>query len=62
MEGKKKEGVFTREDIVVIQAVEHILNNDKPNAHYYITEATKIIAFLKRIVPTRWLDEMIRKQ
>lgn len=57
----KDDDMFTRDSSVVIQAIEHILESDKPRNHYYITEATKLLVFLKRILPTKLLDTILKK-
>ena len=57
---EKKGDAFTRDSGVVIEAVIHALEH-RAKAHYYITEATKLLATLKRLLPTRWLDTILLK-
>ncbi len=57
----KDDDIFTRPASVVIKAIEHALESKRPKNHYYITEATKLLAFLKRILPTRILDKILQK-
>ncbi len=52
---------FSRESDVVIANVRHALQAKKPRARYYNTEVTWVLAFLKRILPTTWLDKVLRK-
>ncbi len=53
--------VFSRESDVVITNIRHALRAKKPRPRYYNTEATWILAFLKRILPTSWLDRVLIK-
>lgn len=37
------------------------LESTRPKIRYRITKPTKVFAFLKRILPTRWLDEILKR-
>ena len=52
---------FTRNSDVVIDNVLHALRAKKPHARYYNTEVTWVLAFLRRILPTPWMDALLRK-
>ena len=47
---------FSRNSDVVIANIRHALSAKKPRPHYYNTEATWVLATLKRLLPTAWLD------
>lgn len=44
-----------------IQPVLHALSARKPKLRYRVTTPTKIFAVLKRLLPSRWLDPILRK-
>ena len=39
----------------------HALEAPRPRARYYVTTPTYIAGYLKRILPTRWLDEVLMR-
>ena len=39
----------------------HALESPRPHARYYVTTATYIVGYLKRVLPTRWLDRILIK-
>ncbi len=39
----------------------HALESPRPRARYYVTTATYIVGYLKRLLPTRWLDRILIK-
>jgi NAD(P)-dependent dehydrogenase (short-subunit alcohol dehydrogenase family) len=39
----------------------HALESPRPRARYYVTTPTYIAAYLKRLLPTRWLDRVLLK-
>ncbi|MEM9140354.1 MAG: SDR family NAD(P)-dependent oxidoreductase [Pseudomonadota bacterium] len=39
----------------------HALEAPRPNARYYVTTPTYIAGFLKRVLPTRWLDWVVMR-
>ncbi|RBW66353.1 short-chain dehydrogenase [Vibrionales bacterium C3R12] len=44
-----------------IAPVLHALESKSPKLRYRITTPTKVFAFLKRILPAKWLDPILRK-
>ena len=52
---------FARDSDVVVKNLIHALESKKPNARYYNTKATYILATLKRVLPTSWLDRLLIK-
>lgn len=44
-----------------VEPVYHALTADKPKLRYRVTTPTKIFAILKRLLPNRWLDPILRK-
>lgn len=60
----QKEGAaapFTLPAEAVAQKVIHALEAKRPKIRYYVTFPTYLLAFLKRILPTGWLDYLVRK-
>ena len=53
--------VFSHSSDVVIANVRHALKAKKPRPRYYNTEATWVLAFLKRVLPTSLLDKILIK-
>ena len=39
----------------------HALEAPRPHARYFVTTPTYIVAYLKRLLPTRWLDRVLMK-
>ena len=52
---------FTLPPEAVLSKVLHALESRSPKPHYYVTFPTYLFAFLKRVLPTRWLDKVIKK-
>lgn len=52
---------FTLGPDAVYRRVVHALEAKRPQARYYVTFPTYLVGFMKRILPTRWLDKMLRK-
>ncbi|ELP6988140.1 SDR family oxidoreductase [Vibrio vulnificus] len=44
-----------------IEPVLHALTSQKPKIRYRVTIPTKLFAVFKRILPTRWLDEILKR-
>lgn len=44
-----------------IAPVLHALTSPKPRIRYRVTTPTKVFAVLKRVLPTRWLDEILKR-
>ncbi|MEI6070038.1 MAG: SDR family oxidoreductase [Methylococcaceae bacterium] len=60
----QKEGAavaFTLPAKAVVDKVIHALEAKKPKIRYYVTFPTYLFAVLKRILPTSWLDALLRK-
>ena len=60
-ESNKKNTPFNLEAIEVAKVVLKIIQANKPRPRYYITKATHILGFAKRILSTRWLDKILIK-
>ncbi|WP_197716768.1 SDR family oxidoreductase [Methylocaldum marinum] len=59
-----KEGAavpFTLGPEAVLKAVIHALESKRPKARYYVTFPTYLFGFLKRVLPDRALDELLRR-
>ncbi len=52
---------FSRGSDVVIANIRHALKAKNPSPRYYNTEATWLLAFLKRALPTSWLDALLKR-
>ncbi|WP_144373041.1 SDR family oxidoreductase [Vogesella urethralis] len=60
----KKEGhaaPFTLPGTAVLAVVEKALASPRPAARYRVTTPTKVFWYLKRLLPTRWLDWVLNK-
>ncbi len=60
----KKQGTaapFTLPPEAVFKKLQHALESKHPKAHYYVTFPTYLFGTLKRILPTRGLDWVLRK-
>ena len=58
---KKSEVPFNEEAISVAKVVHKIVVEKKPKPRYYITKATYLLGYLKRILSTTSLDKILRK-
>ncbi len=61
---RKKKGPaapFTLPPEAVYKKLEHALESSYPRAHYYVTFPTYLFGTLKRILPTKALDWVLRK-
>lgn len=52
---------FTLPADAVLKKVIHALENPRPKAHYYVTFPTYLFATLKRVLPTKWLDNLLSR-
>ncbi len=52
---------FTLGPEAVLQKLIHALEARRPQERYYVTFPTYLFGFLKRILPTRWLDEFLKR-
>jgi len=61
MEGIAKKVPFKEEAISVASVVHKIILADKPKPRYYITKATYLLGYLKRVLSTSLLDKLLMK-
>ncbi|RXJ94742.1 short-chain dehydrogenase [Arcobacter sp. AHV-9/2010] len=61
LESSDDKGAFTLPPISVAKVVLKILNSTKPKPRYYVTKATYILGFAKRVLSTSWLDKLLVK-
>lgn len=60
--GKKGAAVpFTLPPEAVLKRVIHALESKKPKPHYYVTAPTYVFGYLKRLLPTRFMDKLLNK-
>jgi len=59
--GKHKKVPFNEEAIAVAKVVHTIILTEKPNPRYYITKATYLLGYLKRVLSTTLLDRVLIK-
>lgn len=52
---------FTLPADAVVKKLIHALESKRPKIRYYVTFPTYLFAFLKRVLPHRWLDAIIVK-
>ena len=52
---------YTLPPEAVLKKVIHALESKKPKPHYYVTTPTYIMGYLKRLLPTTWMDKFIMK-
>lgn len=52
---------FTLPAEAVLQAVQQALQSRRPAARYRVTVPTKLFWGLKRLLPTRWLDALLKR-
>jgi len=61
LSAKKSNVPFNQEPIVVAKVVYKIILSPQPKPRYFITKATYILGFLKRVLPTFLLDKILLK-
>lgn len=52
---------FTLGPEAVLEAVIHALESPRPKIRYYVTFPTHLFALLRRLLPFRWLDGVLRR-
>ncbi len=52
---------FTLPAMAVTKKVIKALESSSPNIRYYVTSPTYLFAYLKRILPMRWMDALLRR-
>lgn len=60
-ENKEERDPFTRDADAVIEKIVTALETPVPAPRYYITSATVLLATMKRLLPTRRMDALLRK-
>ena len=61
LSSKTSNAKFTLEPADVTKALIHALESKRPKIRYRITVPTKLFAVFKRILSTRWLDNLLSK-
>lgn len=61
IKGNHKKVPFNKEANAVAAIVHHIILSEKPKPRYYITTATYLLGYLKRILSTSLLDKLLMK-
>ena len=56
-----QEAPFTLPESAVAAKLLHALESPRPKARYHVTVPTHVLAFLKRVLPTLWLDTVLRR-
>ena len=56
-----QEAPFTLPESAVVAKLLHALESPRPKARYSVTVPTHVLAFLKRVLPTRWLDAVLHR-
>ena len=56
-----KEAPFTLPESAVVAKLLHALESPRPKARYHVTVPAHALAFLKRVLPTRWLDTVLHR-
>ena len=51
---------FTLPPVAVLKKVIHALESRSPKARYYVTFPTYLFGYLKRLLPTKTLDKLLR--
>jgi len=61
LEGKQKKVPFNEEATSVAAVVHKIILTQKPKPRYYITKATYLLGYLKRVLSSKLLDRLLVK-
>ncbi|OCL85202.1 SDR family NAD(P)-dependent oxidoreductase [Arcobacter porcinus] len=61
LESSDDKGAFTLPTSSVANVVLKVLKSKKPKPRYYVTKATYILGFAKRVLSTSWLDKLLFK-
>jgi len=61
LKGKRKKVPFNEEADAVAAVVYKIILSSNPKPRYYITKATYLLGYLKRLVSTNFLDKLLSK-
>jgi len=52
---------FTLTPEAVLKPLLNIINTNKPAPRYYVTQPTYLFGFLRRVLPSQWLDKLLVK-
>ena len=55
------EAPFTLPPEAVLRAVLHALESRRPRVRYPVTLPTRVLPPLKRLLPARWLDQLLAR-
>ncbi|GAA0793963.1 SDR family oxidoreductase [Marinobacterium sediminicola] len=62
LESDEDEGSrFTLTPEAVFKSLRHALESSRPRARYYVTLPTYLLGYLRRLLPTRWLDGLLMR-
>ncbi len=61
LENQEKDAIFTLPALEVAKIVEEILKTQNPKPRYYVTTATYLLGYLKRILSSAMLDKFLIK-
>ena len=61
LESSDDKGIFTLPSSSVAKLVLEIMKSKKPKPRYYVTKATYILGFAKRVLSQKWLDKLLQK-
>ena len=56
-----KDAAFTLGPEAVLEALLYAIEKEKPRHRYHVTVPTKVLWYLKRLLPVHWLDVVLRK-
>ncbi|GAA0696559.1 SDR family oxidoreductase [Marinobacterium maritimum] len=59
--GEEQDSSFTLPPEAVFKSLRHALESSRPKARYYVTVPTYLLGYLRRILPARWLDAILRR-
>lgn len=61
MEKMKHDSIFTLKPDAVVKKFIHALESKKPKIRYYVTFPAYLLVFLKRVLPSKWMDLLMLK-
>lgn len=59
--GEGEGSAFTLSPDAVFKALQSALTARSPRARYYVTVPTYLLGYLRRVLPARWLDAVLRR-
>lgn len=57
--GQEEDSGFTLSPEAVFKPLRHALESRRPKARYYVTVPTWLLGYLRRLLPSRWLDWLL---